>query len=306
MNRNEIDPIIFFRMISSSEILYFTGGIKQGIRADGRACDAIRPLKIDLGVIPTANGSCRIQSRGCDIYVAIKCDIGRPSTKNPNEGIVNVAVEFGCSVLPRLQDFTGRQATMEADAFADIVANHISSLCITGLNKQQFCIEPARVCWNVSIDVLVERIDGPLLDPISIGVRAALMDLELPVVAVSPESESARDGGEKEPIIPKVELTGGLWRISPQQSSAICVSIGVYCDSSVIMVDLDRIEENIAKLRDNALVSVAVNEAGECCGIHKFGAGSVDPLVFRDVVSAGLNVGKQVASLLTRLGKNKL
>jgi exosome complex RNA-binding protein Rrp42 (RNase PH superfamily) len=287
-------------MISAAEALYFSDGIQQGIRADGRAYDSIRPLHIERGVVNTAYSSCRVRSKGCDIYVAIKSDIGRPNQTKPDEGIVNVSIEFGCAVLPRNQDFTGRQANIEADAFGELISSHISVLCLSTLDKKQFCIQPSRACWIVSIDVLVERIDGPLLDPISLGIRAALLDLELPV-AVLPAESDIRDGDEKESPIPIVELTGELWKTSPQSSSGICVSVGIFCNNTVMMVDLDRVEENLAKSRGNILVSVSVNEKGDCSGIHKFGTGALDPHILREVLLSASNVGKRFVTLLTKL-----
>jgi len=289
-------------MISESEILYLNDGINQGIRADGRTCDAIRPMDVDLGIVPTANGSCRIRSRTTDIYVAIKCDIGKPSVEKPDEGIINVALEFGCSVLPRLQDFTGRQAVLEADAFAEVVADHVESLCLKSLDRKQFCIESGRCCWVASIDILVERIDGCLIDPISIGIRAALMDLELPLVALPPP-EDTMDGGETS-MMPKVDLLGGLWKLSSSQMSAVCVSIGVFNNNSVILVDMDRMEEYLAKSRENSLITVSVNDQGDVCGIHKWGIGAIDPFVIRDVVSSGIKVGRDISQLMTKLGSN--
>ena len=286
-------------MLSLSEVTYFTDGIKQGIRADGRSCDAVRPLNLELGVVPTANGSCRVRSPGCDIFVAIKCDISRPSHTKPAEGIVNVSVELGCLVLPRMQDVVGRQAIQEADSYSEVVANHVSTMCLSSLDKTQFCIQPGSACWSVSVDVLVERIDGPLLDPISVGVRGAFMDLELPAVAVSQKDE--RDGEEKQSLLPRVDLLGSMWRLRKDQLSAICVSVGIYCSDTVIMVDLDRVEEGIAKLKENSLLTVAVNEFGNCCGLHKFGAGSLDRLILKTIIDAGISVGKEISCMLSRL-----
>jgi exosome complex RNA-binding protein Rrp42 (RNase PH superfamily) len=287
-------------MISSAEVSYITDGIKQGIRSDGRPCDGVRPLELELGVIPSANGSCRVLSKACDIVVAIKCDISRPSPEKPAEGIVNVEVELSSTVLPRIQDFLGRQAMLEADSYSEVIANHISSMCLSSLDKKQFCIESGKACWCVSIDVLVERIDGPLLDPISIGVRGALLDLELPAVAVSQRDE--RDGDEQRmSMMPQVDLLGSLWRPREGTLSAICITIGIFCLDTVIMVDLDRIEESIAKLKENSLLTIAVNDQGNCCGIHKFGSGSLEPLIVKDVINAGISVGSKISSMLTCL-----
>jgi exosome complex RNA-binding protein Rrp42 (RNase PH superfamily) len=283
-------------MISQSEIAYLVDGIKQGIRTDGRSCDSLRPITIDMGVVPTANGSCRVRSKACDIFVAIKCDIGIPTAHEPDMGILSVSVEFGCSVLSRVHDLSGRQAVMESEAIAEVVSHQIESLCLRSVDRTKFCIEPKRACWVVSIDVLVERVDGPLIDPISIGVRAALMDLELPVVSVPPpEAESVADS------FPRVDLLGGLWKMSPNNLSAICVSVGVFCDNSIIAVDLDRIEESIAKFSNNSLISVSVNEDGTCFGVHKWGSGAIDPAVLKAVVNSASNVGKQIALMMTKV-----
>lgn len=284
-------------MISQAEVLYHTDGIKQGIRADGRSADVIRPYSIDMGVVSMANGSCRVRSSGCDLYVAIKSEISRPLFDKPNEGIVEVSVEFACSAMARQSETTLRQATQDSESLAEITASQISQLCLSCLDKEKFCIAPSAVCWKLSIDVLVDRLDGPILDPISTGIRAALMDLQLPVVVVPADDE--RDGDEPAPVIPKVALIGTMWH--PAVTSAICVSVGVFCDNSVIIVDLDRIEETLAKQPKSCLITMAVNDLGECCGIRKYGIGSVDPMILRDVLSAGLNVGQQISTLMTSL-----
>jgi len=291
-------------MISQSEVSYFVEGILQGVRADGRSCDSMRRMSIELGVVPTANGSCRIQSRACDVIVAIKSEIGRPLTDRPSEGIASVSVEFGCSALPRQSEFAGRQAAAEADSASDVLSRHLTDLCIASMDKTQLCIEPSKACWILSIDVLVERIDGPLVDPISIAIRGALMDLELPIV--TSVNDPGNDREESGTAIPRVELSDALWTISPSNMSAICLSVGIYGNGSIFLIDLDRIEDSIAKFKNNCLLTVSVNDNGECCGIHKFGNGSVNPAVVCEVVEATSIVGKQISELLVKLAKAKL
>lgn len=291
-------------MISQSEISYFVDGILQGVRADGRTCDAMRPISLELGLVPTANGSCRVHSSSCDIIVAIKAEIGRPHPDAPNDGTASVAVEFGCSALPRQSDFTGRQAATEADSAADVLSKHLSDMCLSSLDMRQFCIEPTKACWSLAVDVLVERIDGPLIDPISIGIRGALMDLELPIV--TPVNDAENDREESSATIPRVELSDALWKLDPSNMSAICLSVGIYGDGAVFLIDLDRIEENIAKLKNNCLLTIAIDDKGVCCGLHKFGNGSVDPAVVGEVMEASAIVGKKIAYLLANLATSRL
>lgn len=283
-------------MISQSEIVYIQDGIKQGIRTDGRGCDALRPMTIDLGVVPTANGSCRVRSKACDVFVAIKCEIGVPDSVKPDQGIVNVSVEFGCSVIVRVSDMSGRQSAIESETWADVLANQVQSMCLQSVDLKHFCIESKRACWVVSIDILVERVDGPLIDPISVGIRAAMMNLELPIVSLPPPEEE--NGSE---LFPKVDLVGGLWKLKPENMSAICVSVGVFCDSTVIVVDLDRTEETLAKSANNSLITLSVTEDSKCFGIHKWGTGVVDPTILQSLISSASLVGKQIGSIMTKL-----
>lgn len=291
-------------MISASEIAFLSDGIQQGIRADGRSCDGLRPLEINLGWLPSANGSCHVKSLSCDIYVAIKCELGRPTAEHPSDGIVKVDVEFGGSVLPRFQDFTGRQAMIEADTLADLTASQITNMCLSSLDKKQLCIESGRICWIASVDVLVERIDGPMLDPISVGLRGALMDLKLPGVVPVADEEAAHSTKSIESTIPMVQLTTDLHRMILKESSALCITLGIFAGNSVIMADLDRSEENIARLKENCLLTVAISGSKECCGLHKFGLGSLDPSITHHVIQAGIQLGAQVSAVLDKLSAN--
>jgi exosome complex RNA-binding protein Rrp42 (RNase PH superfamily) len=248
-------------------------------------------------VVPTANGSCRLESKAYDIIVAIKCEIGRPTKEKPDEGIVNISVEFGGSVLPRLQDFTGRQAIIEADTLGDIVSEHISSMCISALNKKRLCIREGRACWISNIDILIERVDGPIMDPVSIGIRGAFMDLQLPHVAL----EQTEEEDNEESTVPIVDLMDGMWKIDPADSPALCITLGLFGNNEVVMVDLDRIEENLAKQKENCLMTFAINSHGACSGLHKFGAGSFDPAHMEEIISAAQDLGKKLGALFQTL-----
>lgn len=281
-------------MISPSETRYITDGIRQGIRVDGRSPDAIRKFELQLGVIPSANGSARIQSKGCDIYVGVKCEIGKPELEKPDQGMAKVMIEFGCSALVSTQALMSRQANLEAEAYGEYISRHIQKMCLSSLDMTQFSIEKGTTCWIVAVDVLVERFDGPLIDPISIAVRAALMDLELPSVAVPAPQKGEQDAKSS---IPCVDLLGTFWH--PIPNSSLCISVGVYCNNSMILVDLDKHEEYLAKNKDCCLVSVSVDSLGRCSGMHKHGTGSIDPNILPSVVAAAISVGERMANAMT-------
>jgi exosome complex RNA-binding protein Rrp42 (RNase PH superfamily) len=140
-----------------------------------------------------------------------------------------------------------------------------------------------------------------MLDPISIGIRGALMDLKLPGVVPVADEGASNNNKNVDSAIPMVQLTTDLQRIVQKESSALCVTLGIFAGNSVIMADLDRSEENIARLRENCLLTIAISGNQECCGLHKFGLGSLDPSVTHHVVQAGIELGAQVSAVLDRL-----
>lgn len=273
-------------MISEKEVLYFMDGFRQGIRSDGRSCDQMRPMKLTVGVVPTANGSCRVQSKACDIFVAIKCEVATPSSASPNEGLINVSVEFGCSVLPRLTDFTGRQAALESDSLSATLASHLQSMCLSGLDKRELCISPGRLCWLLSVDVLIERIDCPFLDPISIGIRGALQDLRIPLLSVPEDSEER-----------KFEIIKNNY-LNLSKLSNLIYSVGII-DNEIILIDLNKIEENLS---NNLAVSFS---GGDVAGIHKFKTGSIDPFlisaIIREIEKLNFKISNNLNELFTRM-----
>jgi exosome complex RNA-binding protein Rrp42 (RNase PH superfamily) len=81
---------------SAAERGYVQLGVAQGVRNDGRAAMDCRPVTVDAGVLPHANGSARVTlgkgliggSGGTDVVAAIKAEVGR---RRPNY--------FGCTIV---------------------------------------------------------------------------------------------------------------------------------------------------------------------------------------------------------------
>ena len=80
-------------------------GVQQGIRADGRGRNDFRPLAIETGLLPQANGSARVKMVGLcgntEVVAGIKAVIGAPNAATPASGHVAVAVECLSMASPR-------------------------------------------------------------------------------------------------------------------------------------------------------------------------------------------------------------
>ncbi len=56
---------------------------------------------------------------------------------------------------------------------------------IAPIDKKKFCLVEGKICWIVNIDVFCLTLLKPVyLDKISLGIRSALINLEIPEVIV--------------------------------------------------------------------------------------------------------------------------
>ncbi|XP_068646503.1 uncharacterized protein [Aristolochia californica] len=65
----------------------------QDLRFDGRKRLHYRPISVETGVIPQANGSARIRLGAADVIASVKAELGRPSPLQPGKGKVAIFVE---------------------------------------------------------------------------------------------------------------------------------------------------------------------------------------------------------------------
>ncbi|KAK7244729.1 hypothetical protein RIF29_39555 [Crotalaria pallida] len=65
--------------LSLGEKHFIQGGIAQDIRCDGRKRLAYRPIYVETGVIPQANGSARIRMGNTDVIASVKAELGKLS-----------------------------------------------------------------------------------------------------------------------------------------------------------------------------------------------------------------------------------
>ena len=68
--------------------------LQEGKRIDGRALDEIRPLSIDIDVVPHANGSARVRLGDTEIVSGIKVQPDRPFPDMGDKGIFICTAEI--------------------------------------------------------------------------------------------------------------------------------------------------------------------------------------------------------------------
>src|SRR5437667_12729943 len=68
--------------------------LKEGKRVDGRALDEQRPLSIETGVIPKANGSARIKLGNTQVITGVKIQPDKPFPDLGDQGILICTAEI--------------------------------------------------------------------------------------------------------------------------------------------------------------------------------------------------------------------
>ncbi|PON35475.1 Polyribonucleotide nucleotidyltransferase [Trema orientale] len=76
--------------LSLGEKHFIQGGIAQDLRSDGRKRLTYRPIYVETGVIPQANGSARVRMGSTNVIATVKAELGRPSQLQPDKGKINV------------------------------------------------------------------------------------------------------------------------------------------------------------------------------------------------------------------------
>ena len=151
--------------------------LAANVRYDGRAKNEFRNIKIEKGIIATAEGSARVTCGNTEIIAGVKLALGRPYDDRPDEGTLMV----NCELLPMAHP------TIESGP-PSIDSIEISRVIDRGLREthtidtKSLCITPGEQVWSVTVDLVPINHDGNLIDLGAIAAIAALEDAKMPEI----------------------------------------------------------------------------------------------------------------------------
>jgi exosome complex component RRP42 len=148
---------------------------EKGERLDKRAPDEYRPIKIEYGIITTAEGSARVHVGGTEVLVGVKVSLGEPYPDTPSKGVLTTNAELVPMASPNFESGPPRENSIE---LARVVDRGIRESGTIDLEK--LCVTPGEKVWIVFIDIHVLDYDGNLFDAASLGALAALTNTTLP------------------------------------------------------------------------------------------------------------------------------
>ncbi|KAH7576621.1 hypothetical protein JRO89_XS01G0119000 [Xanthoceras sorbifolium] len=299
--------------LSEGEKEFIKGGIAQDLRTDGRKRYTYRPIYIETGVIPQANGSARVRLGATDVIASVKAELGKPSALQPDKGKVAIFVDCSPTAEPTFEvnfgsspfqvyDFVdsgplqvkayllctqgrgGEELSAELSGTLQRCLLGSKSGAGAGIDLSSLVIVEGKVCWDLYIDGLVLSSDGNLLDALGAAIKAALSNTGIPSVHVAAEASNDEQ--------PEVDISDE--EFLQFDTSGVPVIVTLTKVGKYYIVDATSEEES----QMSSAVSISINRQGHICGMTKRGGFGIDPSVILDMISVANFVSRQLIDKL--------
>ena len=242
--------------------------VEENLRIDERKSDELRSIKVETGIITTAEGSARVTWGNTIVLAGVKMSVGEPFPDTPDEGVLIVNSELVPVASPTFEPGPPSEQSIELARVIDrgIRESH-------AIDLEKLMVEKGKV-WNVNIDVYVLDHDGNFIDAGALAAIAAVMDAKLPEY--------------KNEKINYAKLTTPL----PVKDMPIAVTIAKI--GNKILVDPQIEEENAMDAR----ITITTTREGDICSIQKGGEGFFTTNELEKAADLSIAKGKEIRTLL--------
>lgn len=255
--------------------------LEKGKRLDGRRLDEYRPLSIELGYIPKAEGSALVRLGNTVVLVGIKTGVGSPFPDTPDEGILLVNAEFLPLASP---SFEPGPPDENATELARVVDRSLREIRAVDLSK--LAIIPGKKVWEIWVDIYVLDHDGNLLDASMLAAMAALSSARMPEAVVEDEEVKLDREKLKSPV--------------PVTRRVVIVTVGKI--DGYLIVDPTMEEEPLLDAR----LAIAVSDDGRIVGMQKMGMGTFTAEEVKQALGMAMESSKALHRELDRALKGKV
>lgn len=259
--------------VSSAEELYILEGCNDNCRVDGRLRNEFRPYYSIVGDFDLSHGSARVflATGETHVLVSVKAELVVPATERPNDGVVEIHVDF-------MHGSNNRD---------DDIESTLSSLLVPHLvDPRKLCICEDYYVWKLNIDLFVITSGGgSLLDACSQGIQAALQKTLLPRITVVPASE----GGGDKPTIQVDSDIKAAQNIPGVSNVPVVVTVSLlrHKKAPIMIVDATSEEEACSFAQVHVVLDRCASSSREpmICALHKAGGGALPFGLLQDVTS---------------------
>ena len=250
--------------------------LHQGKRLDGRGLHDQRPISIETGVIPKANGSARIKLGDTEIVTGVKIQPDKPFPDVGDKGILICTAEILPLADPNAEPGPPSEEVIE---LARVVDRGIRETEMIDL--KQLVLQKDKSVIGVFVDCSVINSDGNLFDACSYASVAAILSCTVPKYEVKDDSPALVEGETSKPPIKTIPVSVTMARMGDH-----------------IIVDPTADEEACMDAR----ITITTNSEGNICALQKGGSNgfTVDQLVKCSEIALpmGTKIRKQFEHLM--------
>jgi len=249
--------------------------LKEDKRIDGRALDEQRPLSIETGVIPKANGSARIKLGNTEVITGVKIQPDKPFPDLGDKGILICTAEILPLADPRAEPGPPTEEVIE---LARVVDRGIRETEMIDL--RQLVLKEGKSVIGLFIDSSVIDSDGNLFDACSYASVTAILSCTVPKYELKDDVPVLVEGVTSKPPLKTIPVSVTMARIG-----------------NYIVVDPTAEEEACMDAR----ITITTNSEGNICALQKGGSDgfTVDQLVRCSEVA--LSVGTKIRKRFEQL-----
>ncbi|OEH76056.1 exosome complex [Cyclospora cayetanensis] len=167
--------------VCHAEATFTREGAACGIRPDGRCPVELRPRILACGILPLSCSSAAIQTEENVVIVTADADLILPGAGGQQEPY---SLSVGCGAAEQeLADVTGGDGA----SLSSLLQATLEQLLLPHLVPLKD--EGGKASWRISLDVIVLKAGGCLLDAVSLAIWGALKSLRLPSVLIEEAEE---------------------------------------------------------------------------------------------------------------------
>jgi len=249
--------------------------LKTGKRIDGRTHEEQRPLIIETGVIPKANGSARVKLGNTEIITGVKIQPDKPFPDLGDKGILICTAEILPLADPNAEPGPPNEEVIE---LARVVDRGIRETEMIDLH-QLVLIENKSVI-GMFIDSSVIDSGGNLFDACSYASVAGILSCTVPKYEIKDEAPVLVEGVTSKPPIKTLPVSVTMARI------------GDY-----IIVDPTKDEESCMDAR----ITITTNTDGNICAVQKGGSDGFTAEQLLQCSEIALSVGRKIRKQFEQL-----
>jgi exosome complex component RRP45 len=264
--------------LSINEQQFLRTSLANGLRIDGRSPLDIRNIQVSF---PGGSGTAQVQLGGTRVYAVTTADLVAPYPDRPNEGALNIFVNFSAMASPAYEpghssDRGVEQVRLVERGLRESRAIDLESLCVLAGEK----------VWAVRLDVHVLDADGNVQDALSLASVAALAHFRRPDVTVVGDTVTVHSVEDRQPVplalhhlpisctfaffdplLAAVTSNSGVGATAAASPSSSASTGAASSQSALMLVDPSLKEEQCS---DSSL-SIVLNVHGEICALQKSG-----------------------------------